>query len=186
MQTPNLQFNLQFLKTLSPCKEGLDNFTSKFENFNGSLTEALKLDLPYADKVWAIRKLIEKEIISKEIAVRWAAKMAESVLHLTTDERVHSAVKYLLLGDFSNKEELQKHRQNCWAAADAFTRAAAADAAAYAAAYAAADAAYADAAAADTADAAARAAYAYTSARKEQQSKNIQLLIDVLEGKCRV
>jgi hypothetical protein len=174
MQTPNLQFNLQFLKTLSPCKEGLDNFTSKFSEFNGSLTEALKLDLPYADKVWAIRKLIEKEIISKEIAVRWAAKIAESVLHLTTDERVHSAVKYLLLGDFSNKEELKKHRQNCWDAA-----AAARAAAAYAA-YAAAAAA--DAAAWAAAAAAADAAYA-AAARKEQQSKNIQLLIDVLEGR---
>ena len=184
----------EVISKFSPCKNRFDNFISNYPDFNGELKEFLSLDkITYSDKMW-----VSFRLMTKTQKVKFAIKCAESVLYrfeskYPNDKRPGECLEYLKTYEsFENLTQEQKDK--IWE-----VRRAAADAAAYAADAAAADAyaaaadaaadayadAYAAAYAADAADAAAAAdayaaAYAAADARKTQEDKNLQFVLEVL------
>ena len=182
----NSTFNSDYIKTLKPCKNGLDNFILNYPNFNGKLSELLQLNnISYDHKIWLVKKTVNLKILQQ-----WALECSYLVLNnyeklYPNDDRVRKCLditKNFLLGN-ATIEELN----SASSAADS-----AADSAASSAAYSAASsAAYSASSAAYSASSAARsAAYSvYLAARSassaaylEQQDINLSILIALLDN----
>ena len=155
-----MKINLEYIKVLKPCKDRLDNYIKHYDDFDGSVKQFSQLsEITYQDKIWVLTKVATKQ--QKHI---WGALCAQSVLHLyenkyPNDDRPRKAVEVALTGE----PDATAAAAYAAAAADAYTAAA-----------------YADAAAAYAAHAAYAAAYA--DARKQQQQKNLDFLVNLLEG----
>jgi hypothetical protein len=186
--------NYALLKNLKPCKGRWKNYLKHYKAFEGSLRDFFELDqLSYVDKLWVAFRVLNLSQMRRS-----AAFIAKSVLPIFEDKypddlRPRRAIEAVLNGDNSTAAytAADAATPTAYAAYAAYTAAAAAAAynAAYAAAAAAAayNAAYAAAAAYNAAYAAAAyAAAAYgddADARSKQESLNLQIILDVYEGK---
>lgn len=134
--------NTEYLKTLNPCQNRLDNWIEHYNDWHGTLSEFLDLDkITYNDKLWVYFRSIPKQYIAPIVA-----EFAEQVLHIYEAYNPDSSAL---------KEAIRCAKENDKDAAYAAARAAD-----YAAEAAADDAAHAAYAAAYTAAHAAHAAYA--------------------------
>ena len=158
--------NQEVIVKFNPCQDRFDNFKTNYPGFNGELGKFLSLDkITYRDKVW-----VSMRLMTRTQKVKFAIKCAESTLHIfesknPNDKRPRECIDYLKTYEsFENLTQEQRDqiwKARCFAAAyaaDAAYAAYAADAYAYAA--------------ADAAD----AAYA----RKIQEDKNLQFVLEVL------
>ena len=126
-----MKINKDVIAELSPCESRFNNYLAHYNDFNGDLSEFIKLEnITYGDKVWVFIRLA-----TKEQNVKWAALCAKSVLHVfetkyPNDKRPRQAIDAIL-----NNEINSEVRKSTYAADAAY-------AAAYAAYDAVADAAY--------------------------------------------
>lgn len=140
----------EYIKSLNPCSDRVDNWLEHYPNFEGTLKEFLDLDkITHKDKLWIYFKSIDKDNISLV-----AADFAEEVLHLY-EEKYPNDLRPRKAIEVARNKTPYAVSYAAYHAAYAGNEAAGVDAA-YAA-YAAADAAY--AAYADDAAYAAGAAY---------------------------
>lgn len=180
----NKLINYEYIKTLNPCKDRLNNYTTHYATFSGDLTAFFELDhITHRDKLWvALRSMGKKQI------VECACRFAEATLSIYEN-------KYP--GDFRPRKAIEaarsgigilEARRAAIAAYAAASYAAAAYAAIAAIAIAAADV---DAAAAPAADAAASyASYAAAAdaaadvdaARINQETVQLKIILDVIAG----
>ena len=187
-----MKVSSQIIKSLQPCSGRFDNYLKHYSDFDGQIEDFISLDkITYSDKVWVSIRLMTRDQCS-----RWAALCALSVVHIFEfkfpgDLRPRKAIEAVLEG--KSPEEI---RTAAYDAYDAVCVACTACTAAYDAydAYAAARAADAAANVAYTTyaiDAAYNASYAAAhaasraaayAARKKQENKNLQLIIDVVRG----
>ena len=175
-----MRITTELVKTFNPCQDRFNNYQINYPNSDLHIVDFLKLEnITYDDKIW-----VWKKVTTINEAALFGLKCAESVLHIfetkyPNDKRPRLALDSIRTYLDNPTEENKKACRAAYAAADAAAYAAAdaaadADAAAYAAA---------DAAAYAAADAAYAAADAAADARKTQQDKNTQFLIEIYEGK---
>ncbi len=188
--------NLEYIKTLNPCRSGLDNFIEHYKDFNGIMVDLLKLEkIPYDDKIWLATRVVDNKILKQ-----WSLDCAITVVdnfnkEYPNDDRIAECLevtsKYLL-GESTLYELESAARAAAESAAEssagsAYSAAArSAEYSAYSAAWAADSAAWA-AWAADSAESAAwaarsaaRSAVESSAAESSQEDLNISLLIALL------
>lgn len=74
--------NSEYIRTLNPCEEGIENFETQYPNFEGTIVDILKLDnVPFDDKVWLATKVVDLKTLQL-----WSVECAESVLHIYEKE----------------------------------------------------------------------------------------------------
>jgi hypothetical protein len=97
-----MKINKDIIEKLKPCKERYNNYLKHYSDFDGDLSEFIKLEnITYYDKVWVFVKLT-----TKEQNVKWAALCAKSVLHIfeekhPNDKRPRQAIDAVLNNEVS-------------------------------------------------------------------------------------
>jgi len=190
------KINLEYIKSLNPCQNRLNNYIEHYSDFEGTLEQFLRLKkITQADKEWVYFRSV-----SKETARLVACDIAESVLHIfedkfPNDDRPRKAIEAARDAEDARdaRAAAEDARAAAWAAAGADW--AAAWAAAWDAAWAARAAARAAGAARDAAkstvttdwaaDWAVRAADWATRAagRANQEKVNLRIMKKYLKGK---
>lgn len=73
-----MKIDLNYIKTLNPCVSGWKNLIKHYPNYEGTVQDFLTLeDIPYADRVWLMQKVVPLEILSQ-----WAVECVEGVLYI--------------------------------------------------------------------------------------------------------
>ena len=183
-----MKISYEAILPLNPCKDRIDNFATCYPNLTFELKAFIALEkITYTDKVWVVTRLF-----TKEQNIKWSILCAESVLHIfenecPDDKRPRLAIEaaksgytnaaanaaYAVYANAANAAYAAAYADNAAYAATATSGAAYA---AYAA-RAAANAAYAGTAAAATAAYDAADTYA---AEKEQETKNLNFMLECL------
>lgn len=171
--------NSELIRKYDPCKRGIDNFKSKYPNFNDKLSVLLRLEgVPYNDKMWLCGK-----ILPEKIAQRWSLECAKSVHHvyleMFPDDTVLSEVFETIEKVIDGELPWNAAENAAWSARNA------AESAAWSAAWSAAEsAAWSARSALNAMNAVENAVWsAWSAARseKEQEEINISILIKLLE-----
>ena len=171
------KINKAVIAKLKPCKDRFDNYLKHYSDFNGKVEEFIMLEnITYSDKVWVMTKLM-----TKRQNVKWALACASRWLSifesrypydLRPRKALEAAEAWLNNPSSENRVKARADAYNAFTAAAAADAArAAADAAALSAYAAATASAYAGIAAADV---------AALSARATEQEVNLILMVDVL------
>jgi len=163
------KINLEYIKSLNPCQNRLNNYIEHYSDFEGTLEQFLRLKkITQADKEWVYFRSV-----SKETARLVACDIAESVLHIFEDKFPNDDRPRKVI-EAARRENKDAARAAAWVAAAR----AAARAAAWVAAARAADAARAAAfAAALRCSAALDAAWAARAAGRANQEKvNLRIM----------
>ena len=126
--------NLEVIKELDPCINGLNNYIKHHKDFEGSIIDFLQLDnVPVDDKFWVI---LREEFLPTNLIHRFAIYCAKEVLHnfesvYPKDDRPRKAIeaKELYLDGKITLDELNIARSAASAAARSAASAAARSAA---------------------------------------------------------
>lgn len=176
---------IDLIKKYDPCKCGIDNFESKYPNYEDSLVNLLALeDISYSDKVWLATKVVDYKILQQ-----WSVECAEQVVEIynkvyPNDTRISDCIKITkeyLQGTVTSKELLTAESA-AWSAAESAAESAARSAA-RSAAWSAAWSARSAALSARSAESAAWSAWSavLSAAEKQQEDINLSILIALLE-----
>ena len=89
-----MKITLNMIKSLNPCKTGIDSFESKYPNYKGTLVDILSMeDVGYSDKIWLATKILDKMTL-----VQWSLDCALMVAdnfnkEFPNDNRVNECLK---------------------------------------------------------------------------------------------
>jgi hypothetical protein len=95
--------NAEYIRTFNPCKEGIEEFETKYPKFNNTLAEFLKLEeISWLNKIWLATKVANIKTLQQ-----WSVECAESVLHIyetafPNDKRVRDCIevtKKVIIGE---------------------------------------------------------------------------------------
>ena len=114
-----MKITLNMIKSLNPCKTGIDSFESKYPNYKGTLVDILSMeDVGYSDKIWLATKILDKMTL-----VQWSLDCALMVAdnfnkEFPNDNRVNEclkAVKRYVDGEIT--ESVRSAAESAWSAA---------------------------------------------------------------------
>jgi len=92
----NIQINTIKLKSLSPCKDRLDNWLKHYSIFNGDIIEFLSLtEISAKDKVWVSVRLLPREQL-EYFAIDCAFAAAYTAAAAAERERQVDCLIYLI------------------------------------------------------------------------------------------
>jgi hypothetical protein len=90
----NMKITIDLIKKYNPCKDGIENFESKYPKYKGTLEQLLMLDdISYSDKIWLATKVLDKMTL-----VQWSLDCALFVVDnfnkaFPGDNRVNETLK---------------------------------------------------------------------------------------------
>ena len=175
------KIDTKLITQFNPCKDRFDNWVAHYDNKKFSLIEFLELEnITHRDKLWVALRLMNNDT---KVVFALDCSFAAYAYAAAASADAYAADAYA----YAAYAAADAYAYAAYAAADAYAAdayaAAAASADAYAATAAAAAAAYADAYAAAADAAYAAAAYAAAAdARKQEELRQIEAIIYLMEG----